>query len=502
MAGGEYNKVFATLVSNTEEWRRQLELANSEAAKGSMAREFETRAGAMSSKWQEFKNQLFNTGAELGMTLMPAINELLDKGSRWLSVIGAWVKENPQLAQGLMKAAAVVGMLAAAFAAIGFAVSGVLMPMAAMRWAWVKLTLDLGGGTKSIGLFARMFGGLGGILRTGIGWLTGLGRAFLWVGRLFLTNPILLAIAAVVGGLYLLWKHWDTVKAALVAGWQWIDRTFSENPILNFVFLPIGMMRLLVNNWNTVVGVLKTSWEWLKNTLADNPLVRAFREPGGILDRLRESWEQFKSGLIRGWEWLKSILRDNPLLAAFAGPLGILASLIANIDRLIAKAGALKEAFKNLNIGERINAPFRSIGRVFDGKGFSGGGYTGAGGVNEIAGAVHRGEVVFSQADVRRWGGWRVVDALRTGRIGAGLLGRVKGALSGRPAAGTARRPAPAAMPAFQTAAAAPSFGGITININAGGQSVESIAQAVRRELEKWQAAAARRTRSSMKDRD
>ena len=502
LAGGEYNKVFATLVSNTEEWRRQLELANSEAAKGSMAREFETRAGAMSSKWQEFKNQLFNTGAELGMTLMPAINELLDKGSRWLSVIGAWVKENPQLAQGLMKAAAVVGMLAAAFAAIGFAVSGVLMPMAAMRWAWVKLTLDLGGGTKSIGLFARMFGGLGGILRTGIGWLTGLGRAFLWVGRLFLTNPILLAIAAVVGGLYLLWKHWDTVKAALVAGWQWIDRTFSENPILNFVFLPIGMMRLLVNNWNTVVGVLKTGWEWLKNTLADNPLVRAFREPGGILDRLRESWEQFKSGLIRGWEWLKSILRDNPLLAAFAGPLGILASLIANIDRLIAKAGALKEAFKNLNIGERINAPFRSIGRVFDGKGFSGGGYTGAGGVNEIAGAVHRGEVVFSQADVRRWGGWRVVDALRTGRIGAGLLGRVKGALSGRPAAGTARRPAPAAMPAFQTAAAAPSFGGITININAGGQSVESIAQAVRRELEKWQAAAARRTRSSMKDRD
>ena len=79
LAGGEYNKVFATLVSNTEEWRRQLELANSEAAKGSMAREFETRAGAMSSKWQEFKNQLFNTGAELGMTLMPAINELLDK---------------------------------------------------------------------------------------------------------------------------------------------------------------------------------------------------------------------------------------------------------------------------------------------------------------------------------------------------------------------------------------------------------------------------------------
>jgi hypothetical protein len=50
-------------------------------------------------------------------------------------------------------------------------------------------------------------------------------------------------------------------------------------------------------------------------------------------------------------------------------------------------------------------------------KGFSGGGYTGAGGVNEPAGIVHKGEVVWSQADVKRFGGVAAVEGLRTGNV-------------------------------------------------------------------------------------
>lgn len=53
-------------------------------------------------------------------------------------------------------------------------------------------------------------------------------------------------------------------------------------------------------------------------------------------------------------------------------------------------------------------------------KGFSNGGYTGAGGVNEPAGTVHKGEVVWSQADIRRAGGVATVEALRNGNVSAG----------------------------------------------------------------------------------
>lgn len=49
--------------------------------------------------------------------------------------------------------------------------------------------------------------------------------------------------------------------------------------------------------------------------------------------------------------------------------------------------------------------------------GYASGGYTGPGAVNDVAGIVHRGEVVWSQRDVARWGGAGAVDAMRTMRL-------------------------------------------------------------------------------------
>lgn len=51
-----------------------------------------------------------------------------------------------------------------------------------------------------------------------------------------------------------------------------------------------------------------------------------------------------------------------------------------------------------------------------EGRKFSDGGYTGAGGVHDVAGVVHKGEVVWSQRDVASWGGAAVVDTMRVTR--------------------------------------------------------------------------------------
>ncbi len=45
------------------------------------------------------------------------------------------------------------------------------------------------------------------------------------------------------------------------------------------------------------------------------------------------------------------------------------------------------------------------------------GGYTGQGGKNEVAGVAHRGEVIWSQDDVRRGGGPHIVDSMRRGNL-------------------------------------------------------------------------------------
>ena len=68
-------------------------------------------------------------------------------------------------------------------------------------------------------------------------------------------------------------------------------------------------------------------------------------------------------------------------------------------------------------------------------KGFADGGYTGSGGKYEVAGPVHKGEVVFSQNDLARHGGVAAVERMRVqGGVtsgGAGLSARGGGVRSG-----------------------------------------------------------------------
>lgn len=67
--------------------------------------------------------------------------------------------------------------------------------------------------------------------------------------------------------------------------------------------------------------------------------------------------------------------------------------------------------------------------------GFSGGGYTGPGGINDPAGVVHKGEVVWSQADIKRFGGVSAVESMRTGGAGA-----IRSAVSSDPSTGYSSR--------------------------------------------------------------
>ncbi len=62
-------------------------------------------------------------------------------------------------------------------------------------------------------------------------------------------------------------------------------------------------------------------------------------------------------------------------------------------------------------------AILRAIEQRYAGMNYDTGGYTGAGGRKEVAGVVHRGEVVWNQDDVARGGGVARVDAMRLGLV-------------------------------------------------------------------------------------
>ena len=84
---------------------------------------------------------------------------------------------------------------------------------------------------------------------------------------------------------------------------------------------------------------------------------------------------------------------------------------------------------RNLTINETRTK--YTTGARFDG--YASGGYTGPGGKHDIAGAVHKGEVVWSQDDVAAHGGPQAVDRLRRSRAGyasGGIVGYATGGVA------------------------------------------------------------------------
>ncbi|MFJ4454379.1 phage tail length tape measure family protein [Pseudomonas sp. NPDC089392] len=84
-----------------------------------------------------------------------------------------------------------------------------------------------------------------------------------------------------------------------------------------------------------------------------------------------------------------------------------------------------------------ITAGLANVAAI-NGVGFSTGGYTGPGGVNDPAGIVHKGEVVWSQADIRRFGGVAAVEGLRTGNVTPITSARMAGGSQGQAGAASA----------------------------------------------------------------
>jgi len=83
------------------------------------------------------------------------------------------------------------------------------------------------------------------------------GRAMLWMGRALLMNPIGLAVTAIAGGAYLIYKNWSTIKPFFGRVWSGIKSYFKKGVgylKTAWKWSPIG---LIVNNWTPITGYFK-----------------------------------------------------------------------------------------------------------------------------------------------------------------------------------------------------------------------------------------------------
>lgn len=148
---------------------------------------------------------------------------------------------------------------------------------------------------------------------------------------------------------------------------------------------------------------------------------------GTVIGGFEDAWVKFTTtGKLSFSDLTRSVLADLARIAARQAIMGIVNAVASAWGGGVTASGnqAVTTGTSSIN-----NDLFQKMKL---GGGYSTGGYTGDGAVNEPAGVVHKGEVVWSQADVARAGGAGIVEAMRLG-----LRGYANGGIVGGGAAGS-----------------------------------------------------------------
>lgn len=187
--------------------------------------------GTLTNTLEAAQGSWTNAMAEIGATIAPQLKELINGIGGVAVKVKEWVSANPGLTAAIFKTAAGLAILLTAGGGISIMLASMLGPFAMVRYAMTLL------GIKSLGAVTA-FKGLG----TALLWV---GKAVLFIGRALLMNPIGIAVAAIAGAAFLIYKYWEPIKAFFLGLWTQIQAGFSSGltGILGLInnFSPIGM---------------------------------------------------------------------------------------------------------------------------------------------------------------------------------------------------------------------------------------------------------------------
>ena len=182
--------------------------------------------------------------------------------------------------------------------------------------------------------------------------------------------------------------------------------------------------------------------------VANTPIPEQLKNPDSIMEGLREGMDLYKASFLSMRDSMSNAVVDTmggmtDALANFVATgkgsfRDFTVSVLQDLSRILIKMAIMKalQAAMGMFTGGTAPAGWGTNANISANL-FADGGYTGAGGKYEPAGIVHRGEVVFSQDDVRRSGGVNKVEAMRLrGYAAGGVVGGLP-AVSGASAAGS-----------------------------------------------------------------
>ncbi|MFD2578793.1 phage tail tape measure protein [Novosphingobium colocasiae] len=195
-----------TLIQNMDDYRQmRAQIARSS---GTVDKAFDQRVTRDATvQWRAFLGTASRLAIVLGTTLLPVATDVLGMMGSAATAVANWAQAHPALAAGLMKGAAALITFKVGLGAAQYALGAILGPVA------------------NVIAFARKAAPVLGLLRTAVIFL---GQGFLRAGAMMLANPIVLLITAIVvavgAAAYLIYTHWDRIKAAFLGGVAWVKK--------------------------------------------------------------------------------------------------------------------------------------------------------------------------------------------------------------------------------------------------------------------------------------
>ena len=261
-------------------------------------------ATKMVKPWDRFIAIMTAIKTVIGLTLIPVLYPLLNRLANMGQTFARWMQLFPNIAR-------VVGyatMALLGFAAVG-AVTNIVMGvssfvMGGLRGLWKALTsvtkiytATIWLAQKAVLIWNITLGALRGILLA-----VRMAAIMAGVGINFMSWPILLiigALALLAVGCYLLIKHWDAIKAAVMnteafttvaAVVEWLGGIFSS------------VWQYISEGWDNFIALLK----------GFSPSEALSGMASGIVSMFDNVWKTIKGSFLKSWNWIVGKLNKIP----------------------------------------------------------------------------------------------------------------------------------------------------------------------------------------------
>ncbi|MDK8883276.1 phage tail tape measure protein [Salmonella enterica subsp. enterica serovar Newport] len=299
-AFGDSSAVVKHLYGNVALLQRNItELGGSDGLKRT-----QEMASKLVKPWDRFVQILKAIQTVIGLTLIPVLYPVLNRLADMGQTFARWMQLFPNIARVIGYAA----MALLGFAAVG-AVANIVMGVSKfimMGWkgVWKLLTAVTKIDTAWTWLNTKAKLAWANVMKSLRGILLALRMQAIMTGTAinFMSWPVLLvigAIALLAAGCWLLIKHWDTVKAAVM-------ETFAFQACARVVAWLAGVFstawQFISEGWNSFIALLT----------GFSPSQALSGLASGIVSMFDNVWQSVKGGFLKSWNWIVEKLNKIP----------------------------------------------------------------------------------------------------------------------------------------------------------------------------------------------